>query len=337
MRQVLYWIAMWLTTLVVIGAFIGSPGVNRKPVAIFGEMVDGSAAKPFVYRRLMPDLIRFVDYVAPESVKSTIIDFGQTSSTVRRWMAKLDLGPDQTFRYLLFCLLSYGFLWIFIFGFRLLVSRFYESTEVINVVTFAAVLGFPALFDYAYLYDLSTLSIYTLALAFLARRQWMTFIAALAIGMYSKETSLLLVLIYFLFYRGRLQSRLFWRLFVIQLSVVALIKGYLFFRFMDNPGSVVEFHFFHNLLYGYTYSIGLFVIWLLTAVLVVMDWKKKPLFIRTSLWSFACLFVLTLFLGFLNEKRDYAEAYPVLLILFIHGLASMAGLQSGLKVSNEID
>jgi hypothetical protein len=61
-------------------------------------------------------------------------------------------------------------------------------------------------------------------------------------------------------------------------------------------------------------------------MLMGVRWAQTPRFLRTALWVLPVLVGLTLFLGYLDELRDYYEAFPVVVLLIAHGVARVMGV-----------
>jgi hypothetical protein len=86
---------------------------------------------------------------------------------------------------------------------------------------------------------------------------------------------------------------------------------------INNPGSIVEFHLFHNLLLE-PYSVAQFLAFLCIGLLIGYDWKNKPTFIKDALAIAVPMVLLTLLFGYLDEYRDFYELYPIIILLIAH-------------------
>ena len=136
----------------------------------------------------------------------------------------------------------------------------------------------------------------------------------------SKETSILLILLFFVHYGSRLPRRRFWTLLGVQAALYVAVKAVLAYRFRDNPGGMLETQIAHNL-YLSAFTPGGFVALVAVGVVVAHDWRAKPPFLRNGMLMLAPLVLLCLFCGFLDEYRAYYETYPVVLALCGHGIA----------------
>ena len=115
-----------------------------------------------------------------------------------------------------------------------------------------------------------------------------------------------------------------------------MIKSVLYFVFKSNPGTFIEFHLIdHNLrlLTGYDLTFAVTILGII--LLVFYKWNEKPNFLKTSLWTFIPLIILTLFLGYLDELRDYYEVYPDVIIFIVHSIARILDVNFKLNIQNE--
>jgi len=142
----------------------------------------------------------------------------------------------------------------------------------------------------------------------------------------SKETSVLLILIYYIHYKNLLSKPVFKKLLVAQVLIFLITKAVINIIYINNPGSVVEFHLLRNFVL-YPYSVAQFTAFIIIGLITVYDWNNKPLFLRNSLFILIPLLLLTFVLGYLDEYRDYYEIYPIALLLIFHSVAKLFKLE----------
>jgi hypothetical protein len=127
--------------------------------------------------------------------------------------------------------------------------------------------------------------------------------------------------------RARLERALLVRLLAFQAFVFLAVKSGLAVVFADNPGGVVEFHLLdHNLPLLRSAGVSAIVPWLAIALCILYRRSEKPQFLRDALWILVPLLGLTLFLGYIDELRDYYEVYPVVVLLLAQTAAMLLGL-----------
>jgi hypothetical protein len=156
----------------------------------------------------------------------------------------------------------------------------------------------------------------------------MGYLMLFAVACLNKETTILLTLQFIVYFglQKNLKSSLFWRLLAAQLVIFALSRAGLALLFGQAPGGLVEFHLFdHNLPLLVRWisqpSAVAYLLCLLLLVLFFYQWKEQPLFLRDGLWILAILVGMTFFWGWLNEWRDYLEAFPFVFLIYSHNLA----------------
>ena len=165
------------------------------------------------------------------------------------------------------------------------------------------------------------------------RQNWSLYLVVFVFCCFNKETSILLILVFFLYYLGdkKIDKSAFWKLLFYQVAIFVLIKGVLAYIYLDNPGSFVEFHLYdYNMIRLRKIKPFALLLWGGGACfLVFYQWVRKPRFLRVALIMLVPLVSLTLLLGFIDEWRDYYEVYPVLVLLAAHTVGKLIGLSMG--------
>ncbi len=315
---ILYIVLLQFIVLMVLGAFIktGIDGYNR---AMFNDMINGTAHKPFVYRSLVPFTVKAVSSLIPDKVHAELNNFGKAHG---QKFASID------FTYFLITSVIWYLSFLgFAFAFYKLADSLYNvGYKFMLPLSLAAVAGLPVLFKYySYVYDPTHLFLFTLCLYLLSERKWTAYLIFLLITTLSKETSVLLIMIFYLVYRKSVPAKKFYRLLALQIIIFIAVKLFVSLIFMHNPGTFVEFHLRHNLTLD-AYSVSQFTALSVILIAVIYDWKNKPEFLRLSLWIIAPLLLLTFFLGYIDEYRDYSEVYPVVFLLAAHSAARVLNI-----------
>lgn len=269
-----------------------------EPRAGFEQIVNGTAYKPFVYRVLIPWLIRAAGLIAPVS---------------RRFYAII-----------IMFLCFIGFIAVI---YRLSL-HYWASINIAYLNSFACVLMLiPLMISDNHVYDMSTLLLSSLALLTMTKRNWRWYLAIFVLGCLNKETFLLFAAVFAICFLGILERRTWFRLLFAQMGIYTVIRLFIMHVFRDNPGGMLEFHLQQNLLavYKLPWLIAIyFAIFLMAGILVFVNWKEKPAFLRRSFLILAIpLGVLYLFFGRLIEIRVFYEAYPAFFLLAIPTLAEV--------------
>jgi len=337
-HKTIYYLLTALIAGCVLIMFVIFPGINDNKPSMFGDMIYGKASKPFVYRVLLPVTVRVLSAPVPQTLRNTISNIIEDNISLNKLFKKLKWEKELAVEYSFAMLIMFLSLWGFSIAVRYLFILFYNTSSwFADSVSVLALLGLPTMFQYtSFIYDFPLLLLYTLGLIFLYKQEWIKFFIIFLVGCINKETTILLTLIFFIYYKSGVRKELFNKLLIAQLSIFILVKSLLYFVFKNNPGTFIESHLIdHNLrlLTGYDLTLAAAVLGLI--LLVFYKWNEKPNFLKTSLWMFIPLVILTLFLGYLDELRDYYEVYPIVIIFIAHSIARILDLNYRVNIQSE--
>jgi hypothetical protein len=311
-----FWIVITLLILVVLNSFLINTGIGEFGRANLGSMVYGTAHRPFVYRVLVPTIVRLTTPFVPVS----IVESAMSIDVIRGWLSLLDAAryPREAFVTLL---VLCGSLFGFVVVFRQLMTDLGYSEFLKNIVNIVTLSIMPLFFLFGYIYDFTGLFLITLGLLLLSQKRFAWFLLVFVLATLNKETSILLTVIFVLHYWRRIDRNKFLWITIIQLALFFIIKGSLTYYFSGNPGSFVEYHLSEHILFFKIAPTALLILSLILAIglvlLVIIGWKHKPVLIRNSTVIFAPLFVTYIFFGFPLEMRVFLEFLPILMILFL--------------------
>lgn len=295
------------------------------PHALFPQLVSGEAYHPYVGRALMPFLIRSVSEFTPDAVKEALSSSLQASGVfggIFRAEYSLELITAAGIIFVCFFLLLYSL--------RSLANNFYPTPAFVSdfspIVGVLVLLLFFVTYDH-YIYDPSTLFLFTISVVFICRRRYLFFYPMFVLAALNKETTVLLIGIFFLHEFETMKRLTLARHLVFQSTLWAGIRGLIAFRFRGNPGSFLEFHLldhtlviFQNLRQlAYVMIVAAFV-----AVVILYGWKSNPRFVQRSFFFILGTQVLiAAFFGFVEEIRAYYEVFP---FVFLLGLSTMTDI-----------
>jgi hypothetical protein len=264
----------------------------KNPLFRLVDMIAGTAYRPYVYRALIPFLVRVLEGIYP-------------------------LRPE---------LYAFGLMFLTLVGFVLTLRSFavyfWKSDRKADLVSLLSIIGLiPFIARDGKIYDFPDLFLFTLGLLFIVRQQWKGFFIVYLLGCFNKETMVLLSLVFAVYYFRRMPAREFWALLIGQTLLFGAIKLFITWVFRSNPGGVVEYHLVEQikgLLYlpDFLLFYGSFA--LCTVIFVLVDWRKKPEYLRLAAGALLpALLVANLFFGVPYEIRTYLDVYPVLFLLSI--------------------
>ena len=311
-------LALWVTTI-----FFYRPGVNGSVTADFPDMIYGKAYRPYVTRVLFPAVVRGVVAATPAGVRRAIEQNPLTVRLASSWYVSRELKWRRN--YLFEYLVSFALSALCLIGFSVVLERlwrccFRPAHPFDAAVSLIGLLGLPPCFlYYSYLYDLPTLFLYTLCLWLLAARSWAWYLPAFALSSLSKETSILLAVVFAVNFRAcrREDRRLYAALLAAQALIWTATRAAIAWAFRANPGGSLEFHLVnHNLReLSVPYAMAPALAWLLIAAAVLHRLGDKPRLLRLAVSMLAPLVGLCLLFGYVDELRDYYEVYAAALLL----------------------
>ena len=307
-----------LTAGLVVSLFVFRPGINWYERATFPDMVYGTAHRPYVYRALVPTIIRSIAAVTPSGIKDAVRSSGEGTRVIRR----LGWEPQFLFEYAVAVVLFFCMLVGLAFVLRKLVLRVYSFPPfVADMMPIIGLIVLPVFFRYySHIYDPVTLFLSSLALLFLVTERKLFFYLIFVLSTINKETSVLLIGLFIMKeYSGMVKGKLLLHAFSLSLLWI-FIKGGINFIFRNNPGEIVEFHFDHtmNLFRDFPSFAYLIAVTFGLGSLTFFGWKEKPLFLRQGVaMTLLPLALLAIFLGSVDETRGYYEAFPYVFMLIV--------------------
>lgn len=321
-----------IISLYVLISFVKLPGINGYERAMFPEMIYGTAWKPFVYRTLLPTTVRVISEIIPEDVHTYFSDKVSSNYFFLQVLEKLKWESEFITEYLVAMVLMYLSLLGFVFVFRKLFKEIYSSPEwFINIISIIMLFALPPMFQYySYVYDFPTLFLFTLGLVFLKQKNWGYFLTLFFIACFNKETIILLTLIFTIHYYNdsSISKKVYTQIILAQIFIFILVKMLLYFIFLNNAGGFVEFHLIdRNYLVFNGYLLSTYIMLLIIFLGIFSRWNEKPRFLKDSIWIAIPLIILTFFLGFFDELRDYYEVFPVIILLISLNIARILGVE----------
>lgn len=313
-------------------AFVVHPGIDRYKAAPFPDMVYGKAYKPYVYRALLPGLIRVAEEITPAIVEKKVESALSRNLTVQRFIRMLGWEKEYIYEYALMMTLTFLCFMGFVFILRFLIKVFYDFPDfVADLAPIGAIIALPVYFRYcSYLYDPGTLFLFTLGIALIMMRKNILYYMVFVLAAVNKETSILLAALFYIRERGEMPGTRLALHLMFQGLIWIAVRVPLMLLYADNPGVPIEFHLFdHNLtlfLYPTTFLYFAAVV-AFHIPLIISGWKHKPVFLRHGLIvTLAPLVSLALVFGFIDELRDYYEAYPFIFLLSLPTIVRIFGI-----------
>jgi hypothetical protein len=289
-------------------------------------MVNGTAYRPFMYRVLVPYIANKISAGTPQETRQIIAQITEDNSTLKLIFSSQGWDIGYASEYYIVLILMYISLWGFAFSLTYFFKGLLETHEQFqDAVCLLTILGLSCLYVYnTYVYDFTTLFLFTLGLATMTRQKWATYLLIFVFACVNKETTILLTCIYAIHFFRHPKLNLSNYLFILAIQIIIFtgIKMGIDTIFLHNPGSVVELWLQRNInILLHPYSIATYLQWFVLGFLVIYKWSEKPLFLKQGLLILIPLLGTTFFWGWINELRDYYEAYPIVILLIAYSMA----------------
>jgi hypothetical protein len=305
------------------------------------DMLDGTAARPFVYRQLIPAIANWLDSTASTRTKDAL------SRVLGRYepVSALAVDPKYSFRYTVVYLVTFLFAWLSVVA-MYLVCRALEMPPAAR--TFAPVVMILLLPYFlsngGYFYDLSELAFIALAVWMALKFDWWWMLPLVALATWNKESFLLVTLTLYPLLRRRHTVAGALVGTALLASTCAAVYLAIRSRFSQNAGGAVlhqwrlQLDFLshpRNLIrLEQTYGISHFKAFSLVPLALIVwtawrGWRLLPLEIRRYGQIAAAINIPLYFLFCApGEMRDFSLLYVVFLLLLAVNLAAETREQS---------
>jgi len=279
------------------------------PRATMSMLMNGTAAKPFQFRVLIPWMI------------NTIINI----------RLPIPILNNYLFLFKLVEVISVFFL---VVSFRYYLSFFFRDKRINSLLSFTLfyVLFFnlilPVLNGFLYPSDIPSILFFTLGLILLYKKKWIIYYPLFVIATFNRETTIFLTSIYFFAYVGKDKLKSISFHCLCQVVIWFAIKYFLYQLFIDNPGLAIGLH---NVDYNVPkFYINLFLLRhfiTLRSLSRIMGYIWVPIpfyfwvitddFVKRSLLVCLLFFIVVFFFANSLELRDYNELIPIILVAFL--------------------
>ena len=301
----------------------------------FEKMLDGSAERPFVYRQLVPAMVKAVDgRYALASVDRKPIGRYTDICLSASWIC----GKYVLTVYIMITAL-FSSMWM-----MLLLGVGYQWPPHLTVLAptlFVALL--PLTFNYGgYFYDFVELLLVFASAVCVQRKHLALFAVVAVLAVLNKESDLLLPLVLMPFLVKSFGWRRGMGTAMAALALLSLPYAAIKLMYAGNPGQGLEWHFSENLTFWMSSAPYLRMTWErylpgwmsaggvanvliapVVAWLVAWRWREKPVEVRYGLYAAALVSLpLWVVFGFKDEVRALALMYPAVFLACGHTMQS---------------
>jgi hypothetical protein len=306
-----------------------------------GELITGTAERPFVYRQMLPTLANWIDRATPTGIKERAYAWAQGEKRVSGILRDSPLAADPLFfvRYSVVYFGTFLFAWLATCAMYLVckaagippVVREFAPVVMILLMPYFQTRG-------GYFYDYPELAFLALAVWMSMKFPWGWMLPVAALAAWNKESFLFFVPTLYPLLRKRTSQRQA----MLGTALLGLVSGAVYValrvRFAQNPGATVlhmweeQFEFFllpkNYIDWEKTYGIpGFRALTILPLVMIVWTvwrgWKRLPVEIQRH-GQIAAALNLPLFFLFCKpgELRDLSLLYVTFLLLLAVNMAS---------------
>jgi len=207
-------------------------------------ILDGTAWRPYIYRKLLPDLANFADHVAPPRLKQRFYELEtNTDDPLIYAISGSPTVQNQAYAFRYFALYVFTFLGalVAVYSMFLLLREVGIGAAGANFAPVVVLLLLPyVMTEGGYYYDFPELALMALAAFVILRFGGWWALPVVALGEWNKESFLFFVFTLYPFLRSRYSRAKSW----LAMGTMCLVCGaiYLCFRaeFAHNPGGTVE-------------------------------------------------------------------------------------------------
>jgi hypothetical protein len=291
------------------------------------KALEGTADRPYVFRVLVPLTAKVVAPLIPNALTEWL---RSSSAIVQKTLDVLSSNiydREATAVVLIMFLSLVGFAYAEREFLKTLGAQPREQF-VLSLLAQAVILPFS--FFFAYYYDLPQILLVTLNLIFLKNEQWQHYLITLAAASFNKETSILLIVVFAIYYATRLPRRKFLELLFAQAVIYGLIRLSLLYIYRNNVGApaflTLSNHYEQYSSYPSTllFTILFFV---LIGFMIWRGWSQRQPFLKATLGIALLILVLFFTSGMPMEFRVFLDALPALVILIFPPLAAPSTLR----------
>lgn len=308
-------------------------------------ILDGTAAKPYIYRQLVPTLANWMDRITPNSIKNGLYTVrGDYEHSLPAVLFDSPIARSQTyfFRYLVVYIATFLFSLLAVYAMYLVCTALKMHPAAAVLAPVVVILLFPYIQTIGgYFYDFPELAFLALAAWIAFRFDWWWIIPVAALGTWNKESFLLAIPA--LYPIIRLRSSRFSSLLGIGIlcSVCIAIYYPIRMQFVHSPGGTTENHlaeqlafflhpghlFYRHSLFEKTYGLllpPLFTVLPMALLLwtIWRSWPYMPLAVRYHGLIAAAINVPLYFLFCApGELRDFSLLYIFFLLTLAYNLS----------------
>jgi hypothetical protein len=308
----------------------------------FQTMMDGTADRPWVYRRMLPVIGNWVGSHIPDSTQDRFYNFKAADGRpLREHFFQSTIANDRQYfvRYAAIYITDLLFAWLATYAmYRTSASLGFER-PIASLAAIIMVLMMP--YVIAYFYDFPELAFLALATWVAIDFDWWWLIPVCALATWNKESFLLFIPALYPFIRGRVSRKQALIGICVLLAAALAVYVPVHMRFQNNPGGTVLMRFDHQILwtrqlskmFGHDTTYGILTLTpynpLCLAFIAWTAWRQWGHLPKVARSHARIAFAVNIPLYFLfcevGELRDLSLLYVTMLLLIAQNLRAWNG------------
>jgi hypothetical protein len=308
----------------------------------FQQMLDGSQARPWVYRQMLPMVANWVGSRTPESVQDRLYNLkGADGRPLRQHLFQSTVANDRRYflRYVTVYIVTFLFAWLATYAMYRTCTSLGIDRAIASLAAVIMMLGMPYLIGY--FYDFPELAFLSLACWIAIEIDWWWLIPICALATWNKESFLLFVPALYPFIRSHCSRKqaLIGTGALLSASLAVYLPIHMLFK--NNPGGSVMFNSYRQLdpalqltkLFQHDTTYGILTLTpynpLFLALIAWTAWRGWGLLPnmakRHACIAFVINVTLYLLFGEVGELRGLGFLYVTLLLLIAQNLRTWNG------------
>jgi hypothetical protein len=288
--------------------------------------IDGSVARPFAYRALLPQIMRAINTITPAWAAPKLDQLGRRIAYSNPqdkyprdiiWLAALQFAS----------LVGYALVGASLFNTLLSRERPW-SRELVAAALLVLLL--PIVFKgLGHIYDFTVLFFMACLLWAMARERRGLYLLLFAASCLNKETTILMSVAFAAVFFRRMAPTPYAMMLATQGAIFLAIYAALRITYKGNPGSGMEMHLHEQFAYYSShlrngYILALFcVAVILLLLLLTFRWHQKPQFLRRAAVMIAPQLALVFYGAAPGEVRNLYEIVPLISMLMLCSVESI--------------
>jgi hypothetical protein len=312
----------------------------------FDAMVEGNAAKPFVYRQLVPMMVRSVVMVTPQPARDAMNQWVEDVKTGNQYREARDYMPwinksfpfrDTHYKRLIATIIIAGFTIGYMAALFLLGRALFPEPAVALFAPIVGVLAFSSFgYQWQYIYDIPCLCLSTACFYLIYTQRFRLYMLIFFLSCLNKETAVFSLIFFVVWHLDKMPGKRFLMLWGLQCAIYLSVKVALTIEYMNNSGVFLEQNMPLVLARDFLgeANISKIVIILFLWFLFTFSWGDKPIFLKRALVIFPCVLLAYFFYGFPHEYRVFFDIHGPLVLLATHTLVVGTGIAKSPALSH---